>query len=500
MRVFGPDGVERQPDVDGVYRLLDVETYVVESERELPVFSGVTRPISGAKGLTELKLLNYLGDGVLGPLRFRVTSPKLSSEERDDLLDDIVREASSLPFDINAPAGVAFELGSTGQEVPFHLLAWLRYLMRDGSDSISAHFLEIARQPHRRVETESFWQATWQASDIGASTLIGIVTRPERLVRLPDHHRLKQSAIAQSLHHRFPAEVVQRRRYEDFDTHENRLVKATLVRALEVVSKFLSYEFRDPTLASEIKAMADLLEWMLGHDFLSDVAALTHVPLQSTVLQRRAGYREFLAHYLALSSGTGVLDVETARALLDLKKVSLLYELWCFFAVRRCLVDLVGPPELVSVVRVSETSVSFAAGSKARWSSVESFAGALRLVYNPTYRQPESYSLEMRPDILLEVNGRRLALDAKFRFEDVTPEGATEPELAAKRDDFLKMHAYRDAIRGVVGAYALFPGTEAALYADSGGWGVGAVPLKPGGGDHDLRWLLALFLSESSAR
>lgn len=499
MRVFGPGSVEKHPDAEGVFSLLDVETYVVDSEEPLPLFSDITRLIPGSR-LIELKLLNYLGDGVIGPLRFRVASPKLSELELQELIDDVVREACGLPFGVDAPAGAGFELASNAPDVPFHLLAWLRHVMRDGTDSLPAQFLQIARQPHRKVESEAYWEASWLAPDVSASTLISLVTQPERLLPIAPGHSLHEVATTKALKGRFPRDVVQHRRFEDFDTHENRLVKATLQRGLEIVSSFIGYEFRNPLLRLELKTITESLEWMLSHDFLADVGGLAQLPLQSTVLHRRAGYRDFLGHYLSLTSGSGALDKETARALLDLKKVSLLYELWCFFTVRRCLVEMLGAPELVSVVRVNDTSVALEAESEARWSSTESFGGDVRLTYNPAYRRPESYSLEMKPDIVVEVGDRRLVLDAKFRFERTTSVGASEAELSAKRDDFLKMHAYRDSIRGVIGAYALFPGTEADLYSCEGGWGVGAVPLRPGHGDSELRWLLAFFLANPGRR
>ena len=57
-----------------------------------------------------------------------------------------------------------------------------------------------------------------------------------------------------------------------------------------------------------------------------------------------------------------------------------------------------------------------------------------------------------------------------------------EPDQAAEREDLLKMHAYRDAIRRSVGAYVLYPGTGSkatSLEFHEILPGIGAFPLRP---------------------
>ena len=52
-----------------------------------------------------------------------------------------------------------------------------------------------------------------------------------------------------------------------------------------------------------------------------------------------------------------------------------------------------------------------------------------------------------------------------------------------REEDIDKMHAYRDAISGVHGAFILYPGEAAAIFnppTGQGLWhGVGALPLQP---------------------
>ncbi len=81
--------------------------------------------------------------------------------------------------------------------------------------------------------------------------------------------------------------------------------------------------------------------------------------------------------------------------------------------------------------------------------------------------------------------------DAKYRVdfieqlfgEEQDTNGGESSQGSYKREDLLKMHAYRDAIRRTQGAYVIYPGTELKHWQ---GYheilpGLGAFPLKPGG-------------------
>ena len=110
-------------------------------------------------------------------------------------------------------------------------------------------------------------------------------------------------------------------------------------------------------------------------------------------------------------------------------------------------------------------------------------------VVSTTYEHDASWTREMRPDCSLHIQPRSrmpkltdprdldvwLHFDAKYRVEhareqfdagkDLGQDAAAEAESVerlsrSRREDLLKMHAYRDAIRRTAGAYVLFPGNE----------------------------------------
>ena len=88
-----------------------------------------------------------------------------------------------------------------------------------------------------------------------------------------------------------------------------------------------------------------------------------------------------------------------------------------------------------------------------------------------------------------------LHFDAKYRVDNLVAQltvdsDADEPpdevtaSGSAKRDDLLKMHAYRDAISRTAGAYVLYPGSEILNLRRHPGFkellpGLGAFPLRP---------------------
>ncbi len=87
---------------------------------------------------------------------------------------------------------------------------------------------------------------------------------------------------------------------------------------------------------------------------------------------------------------------------------------------------------------------------------------------------------------MVEYAGRRLVLDAKNKGRRISGFFGSQEDgtiKTPKPEDIVKMHAYRDAIKGVQGAFALFPGTESVLYPAHGAtqpWnGIGALALRP---------------------
>jgi predicted component of viral defense system (DUF524 family) len=138
------------------------------------------------------------------------------------------------------------------------------------------------------------------------------------------------------------------------------------------------------------------------------------------------------------------------------------------------------------------------------WTTQAIFPGTnWELVFNKGFgRSSGSYSLSLRPDFALIGPDDRLIFDAKFRLEAThwDPDEDDVPARQAKRADLYKMHTYRDALQARA-AVALYPGNKAEFFdvkcvqrqnvtlanllRDDGWQGVGALPLRPGGLEHE---------------
>jgi hypothetical protein len=254
-----------------------------------------------------------------------------------------------------------------------------------------------------------------------------------------------------------------------------------------------------------------------------EVGPLTLFPAGDQVLQKREGYRDLFRTCVqfeaaAVLSWQGGEDVYGAGQ----RDVATLYEFWVFLQLAAtvakicqrsfdlsALVDVSQDHLAVGLRRGRQTVVSGSVARLGRTLHVELWFNrsfGVRGTGAPSWTRP------MRPDCSLRISIDRetsapfregeevwLHFDAKYRVEDLgelfgdrgrTDDGAGETvgdQVAgdargeSKRDDLLKMHAYRDAIRRSVGAYVLYPGTEredCRLYHEILP-GLGAFALRP---------------------
>ena len=503
-------------DKDGAYIVHDQRRYIVRSDVPLAPYGRVMQVQPLSCGLIgTLFFENYVGLAQINGHRFRVKHSKLTEEAFDAMLDGVVRDVADLAFDYGSPTALPFKRDDLAgsQEVLYHALAYLRYVMlRARDDRLKGQLLQIARHPHRRMEPEARWAPTARAAHLGAGALMAVAGHPERLVPLPLGSKLAATGLGRRLGQRrplFPSEIRVNERTESFDTHENRLVLHVLRLASDIIAAFEGRKLTNAELGADLRAMREEVDWMLSFDFLGDVGPMVIVPTQSSVLQRREGYRAFLSHFIHLSQSSSLAD-DPGRwhALLDLKDGALLYELWCFFEVKRALDALVGKPESGSLVATE------AERRKLPWSAKLTYqSGRIELAYNRSYtRKLGSYSVTLRPDVVLRVKRpagwEALIFDAKLKFEgdrldELGGRDPSEWDRSVTREDLYKMHTYRDAIHEAAGAFALYPGQVPAFYLerpDGPRWaGIGAIPLEPGKPSGHVRDLLERLLGSPEA-
>ncbi len=239
------------------------------------------------------------------------------------------------------------------------------------------------------------------------------------------------------------------------------------------------------------------MEDWIGRSLFREVGEMRFAPLGSPVLQRKAGYREVLRWWLRFRTAAE-LSWEGGEELFHAgqRDVASLYEYWLFFELLGWFCKTCRDGDRPAVEELIEGLEEGSPNLRLRKRMelgpfVGTFAGQsrrlnARFAYNRRFevtrarhkggswsrRLHPDYTLTFWPEELSEADAERQELlvhvhfDAKYRVEDIEglfgAEGADdaddEVEGNYKRQDLLKMHAYRDAIKRSQGAYVLYPG------------------------------------------
>jgi len=253
----------------------------------------------------------------------------------------------------------------------------------------------------------------------------------------------------------------------------------------------------------------DVLDDILSHPLFREVGTLDRFPSSSQVLQKRAGYRQLLRMFVLVEAGLELpweSDIEDIEDIYSpsLRNVAALYELWCYLTLVDVVGRVCGQPQTGHAFAPSPEGLSLrlqtGTTSAIKWQTIRQGRPLeVRLMSNNRFAGEETWTAPMRPDCSILI--RPLAstasdsldvwvhFDAKYRIDGSPPidfsaedDDKSRSRGSAKRDDLIKMHAYRDAIHRTAGAYILYPGDKTLnkrQFAETLP-GLGAFPLRPG--------------------
>ena len=390
---------------------------------------------------------------------------------------------------------------------------WLQIqleLLRETLDSadFSAALQRILSFPHERLSTVSDSVSTDRPIRWTPSAVRQLVTgNPRREV--PATHPLRAQLGLESVAER----VLVPRKSRDLDTLENRFVKFALGEFRAFLTHAQGVFDSNPgwgASAALSRRLAATVEDWLGRSLFREVGEMRFAPLGSPVLQRKAGYREVLRWWLRFRTAAE-LSWEGGEELFHAgqRDVASLYEYWLFFELlgwfcQKCRGG--NRPAVEELIEgLEEGSPNLLLRKQYQLGPFEgTFVGQsrrlnARFAYNRRFEVTQdrhkggSWTRRLHPDYTLtfwpadlpsEAEAERQELlvhvhfDAKYRVEDIEglfgakDEGLSDEQLAAqfdkeekdevegnyKRQDLLKMHAYRDAIKRSQGAYVLYPG------------------------------------------
>ncbi len=379
------------------------------------------------------------------------------------LIEDVIKHSLSMPFQLESPTGFAVE----ESDEPVNELFAYHYLRSNKTRIIEA-FEVIMHRMKRELRVEEEWLRPDEVDEVTPETLISIAGHPEYLAPAGDG-----VLVAKYLNGYVPTKVLGSRKYESFDTPENRFAKYFLNLLIEWGERVL--EAFGNVLNADLKPVKELLE---GLDFIrsdsiwGDVGEMTVFPYTSQTLLKGDGYRDLLELYREFT--TYVPFSEALQKAIDNKDIAKLYEYWCFFRLVEELGGVLGKKDIRIIVtpagELSESGDVYA-----------QFHNGWRLYYNKRLTPRKwSYSVTLKPDFSLftgnpDETGTELVgvFDAKFKldvvdankFAEEDRKMEKEPSLQtwAKLEDIYKMHTYRDAL-GCNFAVVLYPGQRSVFF------------------------------------
>ncbi|MGG3455153.1 DUF2357 domain-containing protein [Paenibacillus rhizolycopersici] len=478
--------------------VLEFETPLTESDKLqlLNDYRKVLKPLRG--NLFLLNFRNFVGHTIFCGQSYTVSSDKMSKEDIHDMNRFISSRIALLPYYDHNP--VKSYWTEKADEDAYRLHQW--HLLREAlfgeweGASLQDWWRLIDRDPHNRINNEVVTSPIWSARTVRPDTLETIAQHPEIWVPIPKSSKLSLTAIAGRLTMQgqayFPATALERINRLTFDTAENRMMKLIMSQFVELTEWMADRFSRDKDsihgkseILDENKKMQDELMELQMSDWVQETAELHSIPRASTVLQRKAGYRQWYSFYQHwLLGGKFPMPDEWIRTLVDMRDIAKIYEYWCFFMVANEIERKLGaPPTAVKRIEGWDEFGQLTQGLRLDFASLNR---KISVYYNKCFGGgQQSYSQNYSPDISLESDGRWHHFDAKFKFEQ-SPSGVK----AAKKEDIDKMHAYRDAIRNTETVWVLYPDSAPMpprFHSINGSHsydsGVGSIALSPNNGE-----------------
>ena len=468
-----------------------------------------------------LNFRSYVGKSFLDIRKDGINSVKIPIEVRSKKIDyfnqyssmiaDLSQQALSLIFEVNSPLYQEFELDYRDKETFYEDFMFLEYLFRQ--DNLPSIFEYLSKNLHSQLKNHVETVPISFASNVNQNTLKNIITKPNNLFKSDSNLK-----IAQKLNGYLPYEIEQIKHEDIIDTPENRFFKYFLELIQNLVENLLSNS-KEGYINDKLLYFRDEIGYYLSNKFFNHISSIDYVPFNSQILQKKEGYREIFHYFLMLEFSFRLSWDEVNDQFKGFeKKLSELYEYWCYFKLLKVLNDLsIKKINFEDVFEINKNNWSI--GIKKGVKSVKHFKLILydheikiELFYNLRFSnksQYRSYSLAFKPDytLLVTIEGEThyIHFDAKYRSEleiadfyskiDKTSkeldeeidirDNQEEKDYIFKDGDIYKMHTYKDSILKTEGSYVLYPGsiTQRFYESDLVIPSVGAFSLTPGNDD-----------------
>ncbi len=496
--------------LDGNYKLQEVPTIISSSKRNES--SGRITPNIYVGSLV-LEVLDKDTAEKKGTIKLEVRSVKTSyRQDYRFMLEDITEKCTDLLMQHTSPVSQNFTVDfNQDPQTLYQRFAFVKSLIESSDFKEAIH--RIVSYP---VTT---WAEKEEESDIRrarrmSNSVIRQFASATSRVKVPAAHPLHGTLPS------IPTKLRTKSKHETVDTPENKFVKHALISFSQFCANIRSYLSEDNRAFQEAQQLEEVLENFLSHTLFKAVSPPSSLNLNSPVLQRKEGYREVLRAWLMFDLAAKLIwkggdDIYSAGK----RDVATLYEYWLFFTLLDVFKEMfkIEPVTLEKLIKPTSDGLGLQlkSGKFIPFQGVFDSGGRkLRVVFsfnrtfkgNKVYPSGGSWTKDMRPDYTLSVWPAGIPVkdaeeqelithvhfDAKYKVshlteilgddnEDLNTEKQEQKKGNYKREDLLKMHAYRDAIRRTGGAYVLYPGSESL---QKSGFhelipGLGAFPVRP---------------------
>ncbi len=447
------------------------------------------------------------------PIPIEVRSKKIDYfNQYSAMIADLSQHALSLIFEVNSPLYQEFVIANEEKLTYYEDFMFLEYLFRQ--DNLPAVFEYLSKNMHSQLINHDEIVPISLANNLNSSSLNNVVSRPNQLFKIDS-----QIKMAEKLNGYLPINIHQVKHEDSIDTPENQFFKYFLEMLQNLVEKLL-FNSKKGYIQDKLKFFREEIEYYLSAKFFNHISTMDYVPFNSQILQKKEGYRDIFQYFLMLEFSFRLSwdDLNNKFKGFE-KKLSELYEYWCYFEILKVLNDLsiikIDFEDVFEVNR-SKWGINVIKGKRSSKKFKLNIRGQdvdIELFYNLTFSDKtdyRSYSLAFKPDYTLlittSVNQHFIHFDAKYRseleiidfYEKIGEKSSSEIEKEIeKRDsleekeyvfkdaDIYKMHTYKDSILLSSGSYVLYPGTKSKYFKqeDLVIPSVGAFSLTPGNTD-----------------